>query len=82
MRKPEKLVGFLPDCREREDEDDDHGAIENNPCQACHGLEEPVADVRLDTGGEEDFLGHALEVMGWLGPYMVEVDQMAQGVNN
>ena len=66
---------------EGEDKDDCHGAIEEHPCDSGHGLEKPVADVRHHAWRNEDLFGHALQVLRRLGGDVVEVDEVADGVD-
>ena len=66
---------------ESEHKDDCHGAIEEHPCDSGHGLEKPVADVRHHAWRNEDLFGHALQVLRRLGGDVVEVDEVADGVD-
>ena len=82
VAEPEESVRSLPNWRPGEDEDGDHETVETDPGHSCHRLEEPEADIRRHPGREEYLLGHALEVVGWLGAQVVEVDHVGNGVHN
>ena len=66
---------------ESEDKDDCHCAIEEHPCDSGHGLEKPVADVWHHAWRNEDLFGHTLQVLRRLGGDVVEVDEVADGVD-
>jgi len=81
MGEPEKFVGLFPDLGESEYKDDCHGAIEENTSDSRHCLEKPVTDVRHNAWRDEDLFGHTLQVLSWLSGDVVEVDEVANGVD-
>ena len=82
VSQPEESVGSLSDWGPGKYKYDDHDTVQTQSSEASHGLEEPETDIRSHSGRKEDLLGHALEMMSWLGAEMVEVDHVGDGVDD
>ena len=79
---PEEVVSTFPDKRKRVDEYGKHGCPEHDPRDSGEGLEEPVGNVRLSVAAEVDLFAEAEQVLNGLGANVVEVDKMADTVED
>lgn len=82
MSHPEEVKSLFAHQWMSKDKNDDDHHIKHNASQTSQRLEQPIANGRFAIRGEIQFLWQTVEMFNRLGTHVVEVNQMADGVQD
>ena len=82
MGHPEEIESLLAHQWMSEDENDNNHDVKHDASQTSQRLEQPIANGGFAVRREVQFLGQTVKMFNRLGAHVVEVDQMADGVQN